>query len=136
MDDQSRGYERDRRLVVLCWLTVLAMRLILLAVPYRRLSRYIPARTMPPPVRLTTRLEAAMLRASRNLPITTCLAEACAVRLLLAMKGFGATMRVGVRVGDGGRGMVAHAWLVVEERVILGSRIPGFDEFRPIADFA
>lgn len=126
---------RDRRLFLLAWHVLLAVRIALLLSSYRRLARLLPSANTPPSAALAQRMEIAILRASRFVPGSTCLAEACAARILLAIKGFGATMRVGVRTGSDGR-LMAHAWLISEGDVILGSHVPSFDDYRSLADFS
>jgi hypothetical protein len=63
-----------------------------------------------------------------------CLAQASAGRALFALRGYRVTMRVGVRE-TGERQLLAHAWLLSGEEVILGSFIDDFQLYRPIADF-
>lgn len=52
-------------------------------------------------------------------PGSTCLVQALAAKAMLERKGFPARVRIGVR-GSEGSGLDAHAWLVLNGRVILG----------------
>jgi hypothetical protein len=115
---------------------LLLMSFALTILPYRRLAPILPSCKTPPPRRLARRLEAAILRASRSIPRTTCLAEACTVRLLLALRGYGATMRIGVKALPDGKGFVAHAWLVDRNDVILGARVPDFSTYHRLIDYS
>lgn len=132
---RQRASWRDQRLFLICWFALVCARLALAWLGYRRLAPLVPASSKAPPPQLALRIEAAMLRASRYVPRSTCLAQACAVRALLALKGYGATMRVGVRSAPDG-GLTAHAWLLSGEKVILGSRVPDFSAYRILADFS
>jgi hypothetical protein len=72
----------------------------------------------PSPV-LAARVAWSVDRASRLVPQATCLVRAIAGQRLLAMKGFGSEIRVGVR-NSREAGFEAHAWLAVDDAVILG----------------
>lgn len=129
------AYIRDFRLLLFAWLVLLTVRIALMLIRYRRLAPMLPSAHKVPTAAFARRVETATLRVSRLVPGSTCLAEACAARILLAIKGFGATMRIGVRTAPNGR-LVAHAWLISEGNVILGSRVPSFDDYRGLADFS
>ena len=128
-------YFRKMRLLALTWVVLVIVRAALLLTSYRRLAPMLPSAHRAPSPALAGRVEAAVLRASRLVPGSTCLVEACAARVLLAIRGFGATMRVGVQTGPDGR-LIAHAWLISEGNVILGSRVPSFEGFRRLVDFS
>ena len=102
---------------------------------YRRLARFFPERSSAPPGPYARRVAAAIQSAGRFVPGSTCLIQACAARTLLALRGYGVTMRVGVRKASAAGGIAAHAWLLSGDHVILGSAVEDFHDYRPIADF-
>jgi hypothetical protein len=57
--------------------------------------------------------------AARFVPSATCLVRAHAGQRLLAMKGIGSSIHVGVRKGSTTE-MEAHAWLISGNRIVLG----------------
>ena len=61
----------------------------------------------------------AVARAARLVPAATCLAQALAARDLLARRGVGTDLRLGVARGEGGH-VIAHAWLEHRGQVVLG----------------
>jgi hypothetical protein len=85
----------------------------------------------------------AIASASHRLHIRNCLVKAVALRMLLASDGIASRLHVGVRrlegaglatagpgsaVGRSGRPILAHAWLSVAGRVLLGGEEAGFYE--------
>jgi len=126
---------RDMRLLLLCWCGLIIGRLTLLLISYRRLAPLFGHAAKAPPAALVHRIEAALITASRFVPASTCLVQACTMRALLALKGYGVTMRVGVRTAPDGK-LAAHAWLLSGEQVILGAHAPEFSAYRALADFS
>ena len=57
--------------------------------------------------------------AASYVPGATCLVQALVARSMMLRGGFPAQVRIGVRPGEASR-MEAHAWLVLDGRVILG----------------
>ena len=57
--------------------------------------------------------------ASRLVPGASCLTQALAGQRLLAERGLGSRVRIGVRPDEGG-GFFAHAWLLRGDHVLLG----------------
>src|SRR5262245_19629964 len=99
---------------------LLLFRIALALVGFRRLTWLFPARTEGAPQPYAARVAAAVHAASRFLPGATCLVQACAALVLIGGRGYCATLRVGVRKDSGGK-MVAHAWLLTQDCVILGA---------------
>ena len=126
---------RDMRLLLLCWSGLIVARLALLLISYRRLAPLFSHAAKVPPPPLVRRIEAALITASRFVPASTCLVQACAMRGLLALNGYGVTMRVGVRTAPDGK-LAAHAWLLSGEQVILGGHASDFSAYRALADFS
>ncbi len=64
------------------------------------------------------RVRSAMQRASRRVPGATCLVQALAGWWMLKMRAIRAQVRIGVDKSE--QGFSAHAWLVVDNKVVLG----------------
>lgn len=77
------------------------------------------ARLPLPPAALSARVAWSVNHAARFVAGPTCLVRAMAGQQLLAMKGYGSEIRVGVR-SSGDAGFEAHAWLATGDTVILG----------------
>lgn len=74
----------------------------------------------------------AVRRAARHLPGTyVCLPQALAGKLLLRIHGDRSRLVLGVKI-DSSRKLIAHAWLVFENRIVLGE---AQNEFNPVAVF-
>jgi hypothetical protein len=62
-------------------------------------------------------LAEALLRGSRYVPGSTCLAQALAGQWLLLGEGYAPELRIGVSTANG---FEAHAWLELEGKVLIG----------------
>jgi hypothetical protein len=100
------------------WVTLWAVRLGLWVLPWRIVSRAPAVRDRPSDLSLETS-SAAVRLVSRYVPFATCLAQALALRRLLARHGRVCVLNLGVRNPPGGR-LQAHAWVEAEGRIILG----------------
>src|SRR5262245_56223441 len=97
------------RLLCAAWVLVCFFRVGLGLFGFRRLKRFFPARDHEAPRAYARRVAAAVQSASRLVPGTTCLAQACAAWALLNARGYNAILRIGLRkVGD--RQVIGHAW--------------------------
>jgi len=63
----------------------------------------------------------AIQTASMGVPRATCLAQALALQVLLRRRGIDCRLRLGV-AHDATAGLVAHAWLESEGRVLIGNQ--------------
>jgi hypothetical protein len=124
----------DWRLFCAAYAALLLFRLTIPLFGFRRIERLFPDRSKPPPRAYMMRVAVAIGVASRLVPGAMCLAQASAGRALFALRGYRVTMRVGVRE-TGEKQILAHAWLLSGEQVILGSSLDDFQLYRPIADF-
>lgn len=61
----------------------------------------------------------AVRTASRRVPGTTCLGSALTLQRMLSMQGYASELCIGVAC-ESPKGIVAHAWLVHEGRVLIG----------------
>jgi hypothetical protein len=76
----------------------------------------------------------SVLAASRFVPFASCLTQALAGQVLLARQGVHSEIRLGVRQGQRGS-LMAHAWLVCDDLVVLGGEDGAAGQFSPIAHF-
>jgi hypothetical protein len=67
---------------------------------------------------------------ARYVPHSTCLSRAMAAQFVLKRKGFGSTVCIGVANGDGPEAMLAHAWLVSGESVVVGNENNELEKFK------
>ena len=114
----------DRWLLIraIFWLGI--ARIILLAMPFRRLSERLateanqPA-TQPDPA-LLQRVGFAVRAADNNVPWRSdCFPQAIAARMLLKRQGYATTIHLGVEKAQGGD-IAGHAWLTCGDEVVTG----------------
>lgn len=74
-----------------------------------------------------------VVRVSRLIPGALCLAQAIASQRFLARFGVRTVMRIGVKT-DSDDKLSAHAWLLLQEKVILGGRLTELREYRQLTD--
>ena len=72
-------------------------------------------------------------RVSRFVPGALCLAQAVSAQRILARFGFQTIMRIGVKSEATGE-LEAHAWLVCDDRVILGGNDSQLRDYKVITD--
>jgi len=114
----------DRALLVdaVLWLGATKLGLALLSLDRLRHLLARAARSSMPwhrPTPSVERIVWAVSAAQRVVPRATCLPQALAAEALLLRSGYAASLRIGVaRTGPGG--LVAHAWIESDGRVILG----------------
>lgn len=80
---------------------------------------------------LAARVAWAVDRAARFVARPTCLVRAMAGQRLLAIKGYGSSISVGVR-GAGAAGFEAHAWLCAGDSIVLGDAGGEVSQYRPL----
>ncbi|MFT3966509.1 MAG: lasso peptide biosynthesis B2 protein [Sphingobium sp.] len=113
---------------------LLAVRVALLLMPWRRLARWMPVADGAAPDWQLRHAIRAVGQAARIVPGATCLPQAVAGRILCAAIGQATLIRIGVR-RDGAGKVMAHAWLVDGRgRILLGGTPAEIDRFTPLAD--
>jgi hypothetical protein len=70
----------------------------------------------------------------RTLGPTTCLVQALAAQLILAVHGHRAELHLGVARGEGG-GVRAHAWVECNGEVVVGGMVRDSERYVPLAAF-
>lgn len=102
---------------VLLWIARLQLSLLKYGDPRRQSAASVgkPAPALPLARRVAWNVE----RAARLVPGATCLVRAMAGQRLLALKGYGSTIQVGV-CRTGSMGFEAHAWLISGDLLVLG----------------
>lgn len=135
-------------LVEKVWITLLfllsgVIRAALLLLPFRWLSRYLgdyrqnrqffPAASLQQQL-LGQRIGRIVLLTSRYTPWESkCLVQAILAKTLLACYGIPYSLYLGVKRNQGGGAMVAHAWVQVGDRVIIGRE--GYKTYAIIGSF-
>ena len=102
---------------------------------YNHVKSWSPIRRGLPPAPMLeqARCAWAIARAARFVPRATCLTQALAGQWLLAEKGFGSRVVIGVRKSSQ-TGVAAHAWLRVDQRVVLGGQTEDLSEFTELME--
>jgi len=120
------------------WLSTVTVRMLLpcLAVrTIRRVLRRVLSADAPLPgtKRLPAdRVVSCATRAGRFSPLpVTCLVTAVVVEALLNQHGYPARLQVGVQRGSGGS-FAAHAWVVLEDAVVVGGPVSVINEYTPL----
>lgn len=117
-----------RALLLRSLLEVVRVRIMLTAVGYKNIPQIAPAH--PAAARYApNEIASAVVRVARLVPGATCLTQAVAARKILALNGHASIIRVGVKPDKSSRFM-AHAWVLVENKIVLGG-----DE-KSLADFS
>lgn len=113
----------ERRLALSALPAVVAVRVALWLLPYRRVQQ-LAARGRPvrgAAGRVPARgIAEGVRRASRGVPRASCLTQALAAQLLLARAGYAARVWIGV-AREGAGGLDAHAWVELDGAVLLGA---------------
>lgn len=123
-------------LTALCFVVVAAIRLALTVVRYRSLRRMLPdggPRTAPSA--LCARVANGVTRAARIVPHATCLTQALAAQCVLAMRGYGSDVQIGVRVQEDGL-FGAHAWLTCGRWIVIGGSPAELGRFESLTELA
>jgi hypothetical protein len=125
----------DRALIGEAVLLLGLARLLVLTTPFRLLARWL-ARVPGPDADdavLLGRVRRAVTTAARNVPWNAvCLPQAMAAKAMLARRGCGSSLRLGVGF-DGNGKLIAHAWLVVGGTVVVGGA--GISGVTPLTSF-
>jgi hypothetical protein len=112
---------RDKWLIISAFVLLWIVRIGLIVVGYNRLGKiFLNTAHLPPPgPALSMRISHSIAVAGYFVLRDTCLVRAFAAKWLLQLKKCGSEIQVGVRKGDADK-MEAHAWLVSNDRIILG----------------
>lgn len=126
----------ERRLLLASAGLVAGIRVALATIPTRTLLRGVERivhRYAPRGRRRVgaDRIGRGVERAGRHIPAATCLTQALAGRVLLALHGYPSELRVGVARDPGGT-VRAHAWVECEGRIVIGG--PSAATFWPFPD--
>ena len=116
---------RERAAVLRAVVCLAAAYGVLRVCSYAFLRRWIdrvPPRRRQSPGATAADCERAVRRASRVLPLASCLAQALAAGWMLRRDGRASTIVIGVKL-DETRQLQAHAWLESEDIIVTGSRL-------------
>jgi Transglutaminase-like superfamily len=115
------GYSRaDQSLLLQALLVVAAIRVALWLLPVAKVQCFASRGARKSPTGYPVdRILWAVAAVSRHLPAATCLTQALAAQAMLFRAGHVSRVMIGVAKDDR-IGFQAHAWLVLEEKVVLG----------------
>lgn len=123
----------ERRLLLVAGSTVLAVRIGLYLLPFRRLHELARRPALPPArasgVHAPERIAWAVAAAARLVPRASCLTQAVAAQRLLERAGHPVQLRMGVGKDEGG-GVIAHAWVERDGTVLIGDI--GLEQYTPL----
>jgi hypothetical protein len=132
----------DRFLLVEAWIQLGAARFTLLTTPFRRIAPRLGRQQRPPPaptqggstfLPTAARVAWAVETMSRHTPWeSACLAQAIAGKYMLRRRGVASALYLGTRKDEHSQ-LLAHAWLRVGARIVLGGS--GHDTFTALAAF-
>jgi hypothetical protein len=130
----------DRRLLIRAayWLAI--ARIMLVAIPFRRLSERLSSHCalddlqLDPDRELLLKIGRAVAMAANSVPWRSdCFPQTIAARKLLERHGYGSTIHIGV-ARDEGEGLAAHAWLTCGDTVVTGgANLERYTELHRIA---
>lgn len=120
-------------LEALVWVT--AFRIGLIFFKYPQLSKKI---TLAPPNAKNNETTAIVLawsvkQAARLVPFASCLTQALSLQHMLARRGLTGVIRVGVKIDESAK-MDAHAWVILDETVLLGGQNRDLSEYKVLTD--
>lgn len=75
----------------------------------------------------------AVKNVSRVIPFASCLTQALSLQRLLAREGYSSTIRIGVKLDDKDK-VDAHAWVLFEDRVLIGGNDRHLDDYSVLTD--
>jgi hypothetical protein len=127
----------DRLFLVRCVVTVASVRLGLSLLSYNTLRRWLAATTALQAASddVAQRIAWGVVNAARIVPGATCLTQAFAAQLLLAHAGYRSQMRIGVAKDERGQ-FIAHAWLISNERVVIGGSSEDLQRYVSLTDLS
>jgi hypothetical protein len=127
---------RDKLLFLEALFVLAAVRIALNVSTYRAVERHIaaPARSIKQGVG-PGRVAWAVRNMAPLVPGATCLTQALTAQHLMARTGRASKIRIGVAKDEAGA-ITAHAWLMFEDRVIIGGMDHDLARYAAIADLA
>lgn len=122
------------RYLAASWVFLIVFRIALRLAPYRMVKHVLPAaRTAQAPDWVIARTRWAVAKAAHASFGATCLPQALAAQVLLALQGYAGTVRIGVRRGSSGQ-IQAHAWVLSGERIVVGDDDEALEGFSHLTD--
>lgn len=120
---------------ILYWralLTVVRVRIVLSLRSYKKVAAIYPARRIASALK-PREIAAIVESVARVVPGATCLTQAAAAHYLLALYGHSSQIRVGVKTAKG-RQFTAHAWLLHQDKVVLGGDQRSLAQYSVLTD--
>ena len=123
-----------RALLVRSLLEVVRVRIMLTLVGYKNIPQPSPAHPATAK-HAPNDIASAVSRVARLVPGATCLTQAVAARKILALNGHTSIIRVGVKPDKASRFM-AHAWVLVDNKIVLGGDEKSLADFSVLTEFS
>lgn len=124
---------RRRTLFAKIWFKLLSVRIRLSILGYPFFEK-VPIKINPNKANVTPERYAVIVkRAAKFVPGALCLAQAITAQRGLARLGYETTIRIGVK-SDETANLLAHAWLLYQERVILGGSDSELQNYKTMTD--
>lgn len=131
---KARRKLADYRFLIFAWGLLAFYRLSLAVAPYRVVKSALPSTpSTTAPGWAIARTRWAVGSAAPLAFGATCLPQAMAANALLALQGYGSVIRIGVRRKED-ESVQAHAWVVANDRVVIGDDGEALDSFSPLVD--
>ncbi|MFT3722197.1 MAG: lasso peptide biosynthesis B2 protein [Hyphomonadaceae bacterium] len=122
----------DQRLYLRAFFTLVRVRATLTFLSFRKIAAAHPKKSRHSS-RTPAQIASVVGRVARFVPGATCLTQAAAARYLLQIYGHPSTIRVGVKPAENKR-FAAHAWLLHDDRVILGGDEKSLAAYKVLTD--
>lgn len=126
---------KDKLLFLDALIVLAAVRMALSFSSYRAIEKRIAKPRTPKPGVGPGRIAWAVRNMAPVVPGATCLTQALTAQHLMAKAGFASKIRIGVAKDEAGK-VTAHAWLVHEDKVVIGGADHDLAKYAAIADLA
>lgn len=108
-------------------------RALIFIIPYPKLKSALKAAQGPAaPVSTARWIGWHVFHAAQFVPHATCVSRALTAHFILRRQGFASTIRVGVATENGS--LLAHAWVLSGDQVVVGNEAGELDRYSALAD--
>lgn len=123
-----------RALLLRSLLEVVSVRVMLTLVGYKNIPQARPVH-LASAKHAPNEIASAISRVARLVPGASCLTQAVAARKILALNGYASVIRIGVKP-DASRRFLAHAWVIVDDKIVLGGDQHSLADFSVLTEFS
>ena len=125
----------DRRLFIKAFFLLIVVRLALTFTSYKTIEKRLAAPAAKSNGVGAGRIAWVVRNTAPLVPGASCLTQALVAQHLMAKAGKTATIRIGVAKEENGK-IAAHAWLLWENKVVIGDAAYDLSRFTSIADLS